>query len=512
MRTLTLVLGLVLGVALVSAPASAGQYEASWDSLDRRPTPQWWQEARFGVFVFWGPAAVPAYAPRGEYAEWYWYWVEGEGVGNPASREFHHRVYGPDFEYADFLPGFKGELFDPEEWAELIEASGAKYVVLNAKHHDGFTMWPSEEANASWGRRWNSLEAGPHRDVVGEVAAAVRKKGLRFGVYYSLYEWFNPLYVSDAALFVEKVYHPQIKDLVTHCRPEIIFADGEWDFGNDVWRSHELLAWLFNDSPVAREVVVNDRWFKGSRHQHGGYYTTEYGSGLEGDSHPWEENRAIGTSYGYNRAERAEDYSSARELVLMLADIVSRGGNLLLDVGPAADGRIPEVMEDRLLEMGRWLKTNGEAIYGTRGWKRSCQWSEGRVVEADRGEFRTGYDILRLTLAPRPGEAVKEVFFTARDAASRGVGVPGQGRPPVGRSGPRKGETLYAITPTLPVGELTLEDVATTAETEVSLLGHGEPVSWQQAGDDVVVQIPEIRADRLPSDLAFVFRLTDVGP
>jgi len=488
MKSVTLVLVLALGACHLAAPVQAGQYEASWDSLDQRPTPEWWQEARFGVFVFWGPAAVPSYSPRGQYAEWYWHWIETTGGPGPECREFHDRVYGEDFEYADFVPLFRGELFDPEEWAELLEASGAKYVVLNAKHHDGFTMWPSKEANASWGRRWNSMDVGPRRDVVGEVAEAVRKRGLRFGVYYSLYEWFNPLFVSDVDSFVETVYLPQLKDLVTRYQPEILFADGEWDFGNDVWRSHELLAWLFNDSPVTEQVVVNDRWFKGSRHRHGGYYTTEYGSGLEGAAHPWEENRAIGKSYGYNRAERAEDYSSARELVLMLVDIVSRGGNLLLDVGPAADGRIPEIMQDRLLQMGRWLETNGEAIYGTRSWKRSCQWSNGTIVEEERGEFRTGYDILRLTLTPREGEAVKEVFFT------------------------QKGDTLYAITPTLPVRELILKDVGASEESEVSLLGLQKPLAWRQADGDVAVQLPDLRESQLPSDLAFVFRLTHVRP
>ncbi len=488
MKSVIPVLALALGVCHLGAPVQAGPYEASWDSLDQRPTPQWWRDARFGIFVFWGPAAVPAYSPRGEYAEWYWHWIEKADARGRACREFHDRVYGEDFEYADFLPLFRGELFDPDEWADLLEASGARYVVLNAKHHDGFTMWPSEEANTSWGRRWNSLEAGPRRDVVGEVAEAVRSKGLRFGVYYSLYEWFNPLFVSDVDLFVEKVYHPQLQDLVTRYRPEIIFADGEWDFGNDVWRSDELLAWLFDESPVAGEVVVNDRWFKGSRHRHGGYYTTEYGSGLDSAAHPWEENRAIGRSYGYNRAERAEDYSSARELVLMLVDIVSRGGNLLLDVGPSADGRIPEIMEDRLLQMGRWLGTNGEAIYGTRSWKRSCQWSEGAIVEEARGEFKTGYDVLRLTLTPREGEAVKEVFFT------------------------RKGDTLYAITPTLPVRELVLKDVVASGESEVSLLGFEAPLAWRQAGGDVVVQLPELRESQLPTDLAFVFRFTHASP
>jgi alpha-L-fucosidase len=468
-------------------PAQPERYSTSWDSLDQRPTPQWWKDAKFGVFVFWGPASVPAFSPRGEYSEWYWYWVENAETRGPACRDFHNKVYGEDFEYADFLPLFKGELFDPEEWASLIERSGAKYVVLNSKHHDGYTMWPSQEANQSWGRKWNSLETGPRRDVLGEVAEAVRKIGLRFGVYYSLYEWFNPLYVSDVNLFVEKLYIPQFKDLVTRYEPEVIFADGEWEHGNEVWRSNELLAWLFNESPARESVVVNDRWFKGSRHKHGGYYTTEYGSGLEGATHPWEENRAIGKSYGFNRAEVAEDYSSSQELVLMLVDIVSRGGNLLLDVGPAADGSIPVIMQDRLLEMGRWLETNGDAIYGTTAWKRGCQWSKGTVVKEERGEFRTGYDILRLTLDPREGDAVKEIFFT------------------------RKEDTLFAITPRLPAHELVVRDLKLEENSEISLLGYAESLTWRQEGGDVVIEMPRVRESQLTSDLAFAFRLVTVS-
>lgn len=486
MKRLALFLLFLVVVSPDTLIAQTERYSPSWDSLDQRPTPQWWKDAKFGVFVFWGPASVPAFSPRGEYSEWYWYWIENAKTQRPACREFHHKVYGENFEYADFLPLFRGELFDPEEWAKLIERSGAKYVVLNSKHHDGYTMWPSKEANQSWGRKWNSLETGPGRDVLGEVAEAVRKTGLRFGVYYSLYEWFNPLYVSDPDLFVQEVYFPQFKDLVTRYEPEVIFADGEWDHGNEVWRSHELLVWLFNESSARESVVVNDRWFKGSRHKHGGYYTTEYGSGLEGATHPWEENRAIGKSYGYNRAELAEDYSSARELVLMLVDIVSRGGNLLLDVGPAADGSIPVIMQDRLLEMGRWLETNGDAIYGTTSWRRSCQWSSGTIVKEERGEFRTGYDIMRLTLSPREGDAVKEIFFTQKESK------------------------VYAITPRLPARELVVRDVTLEENSEISLLGYAESLTWRQEGANLVIEMPRVRESQLPSALAFVFRMAGV--
>ena len=141
---------------------------------------------------------------------------------------------------------------------------------------------------------------------------------------------------------------PQFKDLVTRYKPSIIFSDGEWDMPSAEWRSPELLAWLFNESPVKDEVVINDRWGKDTRHKHGGYWTTEYTPGMSGMDHPWEESRGMGFSYGYNRAERLEDYHTGRELVIMLVDLVSRGGNLLLDIGPDADGTIPVIMEERL--------------------------------------------------------------------------------------------------------------------------------------------------------------------
>ena len=174
----------------------------------------------------------------------------------------------------------------------------------------------------------------------------------------------------------------------------------------------ELLAWLFNDSPVAQKVVVNDRWGGESRHRHGGYYTTEYGAGLPGATHAWEENRGIGHSYGYNRNEDLDDYSSGRKLLLTLIDTVSRGGNLLLNVGPTADGRIPVVMQDRLAYLGQWLEHNGEAIYGTRVFRDGAQWTAGRKQEVDTStNYRAKYDVEALTLTPAPGDARKEILL-----------------------------------------------------------------------------------------------------
>ena len=191
--------------------------------------------------------------------------------------------------------------------------------------------------------------------------------------------------------------------------------------GNDLRRmaSPEMLAWLYNESPVKDEVVVNDRWGKDTRHKHGGYWTTEYTPGMSGMDHPWEESRGMGFSYGYNRAERLEDYHSSRELIVMLSDLVSRGGNLLLDIGPAADGTIPVVMEERLIQMGDWLKINGDAIYGTKPWKATRQWTNGEVPKTDyNAEYATAYDINSLVADPAPGKARIEAFFTTKGRRS----------------------------------------------------------------------------------------------
>ena len=430
--------------------------------------------------------SVPAFATKGEYAEWYWERVRKPGNPDPSSKDarirretraFHERVYGKDFDYAGFAPLFTAEMFDADKWADIFSKSGAKYVVLVSKHHDGFALWPSKEANASWGRPWNAVDVGPRRDLVGELVSAVRKHNLEMGFYYSLYEWFNPLWLSgDVNAFVERHLFPQFKDLVTRYSPSVIFSDGEWDLPSEQWRAPELLAWLYNDSPVAQRVVVNDRWGKESRHRHGGYYTTEYGAGLPGASHAWEENRGLGFSYGFNRNEDLADYSSGPRLLLTLIDTVSRGGNLLLNVGPTADGRIPVVMQDRLAYLGQWLKHNGDAIYGTRTFRDGTQWTAGKRQEVDTStNYRARYDVEALTLHPAPGDARKEILFT------------------------RKGDTLFAILPLYPAGKLTLRDLRFGKSARVSLLGstHAD-IAWRKASSDVVVTMPVIGDGELP--------------
>lgn len=356
------------------------KYESNWASVNSRPVPAWFTDAKFGIFIHWGLYSVPSWAPvdkemnvYSKYAEWYWKrLVDDTSRVGQAFRAYHTKTYGEKFRYADFAGSFKAELFDPASWAELFAASGARYVVLTSKHHEGFTLWPSRE---SW--NWNAVDVGPHRDLLGDLTAAVKNKGLRMGYYYSLYEWFNPLYKTDVNRYVDEHMIPQMKDLVNRYHPDLFWTDGEWEQPSSVWKSTEFLSWLYNESPVRNEVAVNDRWGKETRGKDGGFYTTEYD--LVNDknnkdtkiSHPWEECRGIGGSFGYNRNESLEEYNSSEQLVHVLIEKVAKGGNLLLDIGPAADGSIPVIMQQRLTDIGAWLKVNGEAIYNTQTWERA---------------------------------------------------------------------------------------------------------------------------------------------
>ena len=503
----------VLLVAVPSVPAQIGGleviekelYEPTWESLDKRKTPDWYRDAKFGIFIHWGLYSVPAWSPRGTYAEWYWHALDAESqkgetrtMRHKAVNEFHDRVYGEDFEYADFRPMFTCEMFEPDDWAAIFKRSGAKYVVLTSKHHDGYCLWPNKEASTSFGTAWNSVESGPRRDLVGDLSKAVRSAGLKMGLYYSIWDWFNPYwpeeqqtakdYGAGLKRYVHEVMHPQFLDLVADYQPSLIFSDGDWWMGDDQWETRPLLAWLFNHAPNKDEVVINDRWGQ-VRGQHGGYYTTEYGSGFDDPNVLWEENRGIGKSFGYNREETLDDYNSAKLLIFMLVDIVSRGGNFLLDVGPTADGRIPVVMEDRLAEIGRWLDTNGEAIFGTRRWVTDAQWSDGPRPAFTKQDHHSGNPVFEMTVSPKPGNAVKQLYFT------------------------RQATTLYALAPGWPDAQmLTVKDVDTSARTTVSLLGCPKKISWKQSGSGIEIDLANIGVNDLPCQYIYTFKITACRP
>ncbi len=454
----------------------AQPYRPDWASLDKRPIPGWFQQDKFGIFIHWGVYAVPSFSkviPDG-YSEWYWFNLREKGRSNAeAVNEFHNRVYGRDFSYHDFAPLFRAEMFNPTEWADILRRSGARYVVLTSKHHDGYALWPSKEANESWGRPWNAATTGPRRDVLGELTDAVRKAGLKMGFYYSLMEWYNPVHLKDPDAYVGKVMIPQFKDLVTRYKPSVIFADGEWIKSDTAWRSTELLAWLYNESPVKNEVVVNDRWGKTTRKSHPStYYTSEYGSGLDKNV-VWEESRGMGQSYGYNRMEKLKDYKTADELVMILVDIVSRGGNLLLDIGPSADGAIPVIMEDRLAGIGKWLEVNGDAIFGTKAWKHDRQWSAGRQPGIKSGEYQTEYDVNEW-IKPSNEHAHIEMFFTHKD------------------------NNLYAIVPRYSPA-VTIRDIILKPGATITIPGAARQPQWKQQGQQVVVDLSAFQPGDLPA-------------
>lgn len=473
-------------------------YEPTFESLDSRPIPSWFEDAKFGIFIHWGPYSVPAWSPKGSYAEWYQQWLNGKKTGGnvaPGAKEvwqYHTENYGQHYSYYNFGEQFKTSDFDPKQWAKLFEDAGAKYIVLTSKHHDGFTLWPSAEADKNWGFPWSSLTAGPKRDLIGALKSEVDKTSVKFGLYYSLYEWYNPLYLKkDKSEYVDNHMLPQMHDLINKYEPWLLWTDGSWDYPSSVWKSKEFLSWLFSESKVKDKIVINGRWgndIKKNGPYVGNFISTEY-DGVEALSRPWEECRGIGYSFGYNRNEDINDYNSAQTLILMLIDIVSHGGNLLLDIGPDGNGKIPPVMQERLMQIGEWLKINGEAIYGTRKWKNAVQWSAGKQTDGKtykkekKLSYLGGDFILKQTTNPDPGDAVKELFFTA------------------------KGNTLYAILPKWNIDGKVIIKGLHLSNQNVHLLETGEKLKFKNIGNNVEVVLPPFDPNKIKSQYAYVLKI-----
>lgn len=451
------------------------KYKPTWESLDKRPIPQWFPDAKFGIFIHWGVYSVPSWrkVTEGRYASYAeWYYARVMDSKKHGGAEFHRKHYGENFEYRDFGPMFKAELFDPDYWANLFARSGTKYVVLTSKHHDGYCLWPTK---SPFKKNWNSMDTGPKRDLVGDLTTAVRKKGLKMGLYYSVIEWEStPTKRTDTSYFIDKKYvekynipedkyvdmHliPQLKELVTKYQPAVIFSDGgEWDRTTDQWKIKPFLAWLYNEAPNRDEVVVNDRWGTDTPGKHGDYFSSEYeDTDAVGISHPWEESRGVGGSYGFNRDENIDDYSTSEGLVHELIDIVSRGGNLLLNVGPTADGRIPVIMQQRLVDIGEWLNVNGEAIYGTRPWNKKAHKKENKE---------------------------KGIYYTKKD------------------------KNLYVICTSWPEKAIVIDGFKPGKETVVTMLGLKKKIEWSIKEGKMVIQPPLITPAQLPCQYAYVLKI-----
>lgn len=451
------------------------RYEPTAESVQQHAVPQWFHDAKLGIFIHWGLFSVPGWAPttgnlpevvekegweawftKNPYAEWY---SNSLRIDGSPTRQRHHALYGPNATYDDFAPIFDEAVtkWDPNEWAALFQAVGARYVVLVTKHHDGFLLWPSQRSSP-FRQHYHT-----RRDLVGELTQAVRDRGMRMGLYYSGgLDWtFNDTVIRDfKSLFAAVPQDPAYveyanahwRELIDRYRPSIMWNDIGYPAAANV---PELFAYYYNQVP---EGVVNDRFMqRPPRGELGGegvvelpagnhfdFRTPEYSSYDRTQEYKWESTRGIGFSFGYNQNEGPEQHLPVDKLVRMFVDIVSKNGNLLLNVGPMADGTIPELQRERLRELGTWLRRNGAAIFDTRPWTRA----EGTTAE---------------------GIAVR---YT------------------------QTGDALYAILLDTPrTTEVTIHGLRVAPGTTVRLLGDEGQLAWRQVGDDLALSLPAVPQD-----------------
>lgn len=358
-----------------------------WSRFERE-IPQWYPNAKLGIMISWGAFSVPAYGePIGElgtvpdwkewmkhnpYAEWYFNTIRIEG--SPAQE--HHKKNYNGCDYDDLLDLWHGEKFDANIWAELVAYSGAQYVVPLSKHHDGITLWDAPGTGTR-----NTVHRGPKRDIMGEIATAVRKVGVRFAVYYSggldwsvrteipvidgSHEGNNENDVlprpSDAAYSMYAYKH--VIDLIDRYKPDLLWNDINWPDFSKQEGEYSLPALFDYYYKAVPHGVVNDRW---GADVHSDFKTSEYQHMADSESAKfWENCRGVGFSFGYNELETQEHSFTPTSAIRYFVDVVSRGGNLLLNIGPKANGEIPEIQVNALRGIGDWMKINSDAIYGT---------------------------------------------------------------------------------------------------------------------------------------------------
>ncbi len=351
-----------------------------------RVVPGWFRDAKLGIFIHWTPASVPAFAPlvddpftlaeqhgwayamaHSPYCEWYQNSLSI--AGSPVALH-HQRTYG-DRPYAAFIDDFTAghHAWRPTDWASTFASTGARYVVLVTKHHDGYTLWPSEQPNPTYATRWSA-----QRDLVGELGRAVRAEHMRWGVYYSGgLDWtFGGLPIDSFDAMLAAIPDSQEyaeyceshwRELIDREHPDILWSDIHHARAGD---PHRLFAYYYDRIPGG---VVNDRFdVRGVRkgRTHADFVTPEYRLDNLPTDRMWEICRGIGRSFGYNALETEADYLSVDDLIWMFIDIVARGGNLLLNVGPKADGTIPAEQLTRLEALGRFTSAHDNAIFGSR--------------------------------------------------------------------------------------------------------------------------------------------------
>lgn len=478
----------------VEQQANEGPFLPQWESLQNYHVPAWYEDAKFGIFIHWGLYSVPAFAN-----EWY-----SRNMYQPGSSEFKHHVatYGPQSKvgYKDFIPLFKAEHFDAQTWARLFREAGAKYVVPVAEHHDGFPIYDSQLTD------WCASKMGPKRDLLGELATAVRVEGLHFGAssHRAEHDWFfdggrqfdsdvsDPHYAAFYGPahfrlvkpgYEDRVYEdwtyvsPEFLDdwlartaeIVQKYHPDLIYFD--WWINQPLFRNHvaEFAAFYYNQATKrGTGAVINYKYDALEEHS----ATLDVERGQLTDIRPlhWQTDTSISNaSWGYIEGDT---FKSPQFIVHLLADVVSKNGNLLLNVGPRPDGTIPDPVQQVLREVGAWLKINGEAIYGTRPW---THYGEGPTAVAG-GAFHD------TDTKPYTSEDFR---FTT------------------------KGDTLYAIELAAPgEGRVTIHSLGSNALKgqkiqSVKLLGSDATLKWQQDPDGLHIQL----SPAAPGKYAHVFRI-----
>ena len=472
---------LVVGMALLMSRQMQAQerYQATWESLKKYNTPDWFRDAKFGIFIHWGVYSVPAFG-----SEWYPRQMYQQG-----SNEFKHHVatYGPQskFGYKDFIPIFKAEKFNPEQWVALFKKAGAKYVVPVAEHHDGFAMYKTALS------KWNAFEMGPKRDVIGELAAEIKKQGLVFGLSsHRIEHWF---FMNGGRKFESDILDQKNNDFYGPAREESETPTPE--YMND---------WLLRNTELINNYQPQLFWFDWWIEQPAmdpyrkSFAASYYNKGLEWNkgvvinykniSYPdgtavldmergklagirqlaWQTDDAIGNeSWGF---AASNTFKSAQYVITNLIDIVSKNGNLLLNIGPRADGTITDEETQTLLGTGKWLDVNGEAIYGTRPWK---IFGEG-PTESASGSF-----------------ADQKKPFTAQDIRFT-----------------TKGDALYAIALGLPAANTSIKLLGTKSGNGtvagIGLVGNSDKVSWLQTADALIIR----PSKNYPSENAVVYKIS----
>ena len=476
-------------LAEVSKGDADGPFRPDWAALQAYQTPKWYADAKFGIFVHWGLYSIPAFG-----GEWY---SRNMYIKDSAAYEHHIKTYGPhtEFGYKDFIPQFKAEAFDASVWAKLFSDAGARYVVPVAEHHDGFSMYDSHLSD------YTAVKMGPKRDLLGEISKAVKAQGLHFALssHRAEHDWFFdegrkfPSDVSDPAhaglygpaqsriigaggdvdLFGDYTYVSQDwlddwlarqAELIERYDPELVYFD--WWIGQPSFRNTlpKFLAWYYNKA--AREggsAIVNYKL--GEFADGAGVLDIERGQAPGIRKDVWQTCTSISDkSWGYIENDT---YKSPEQLIHLMADVVSKNGNLLLNVGPHADGRIPDGAKDTLLKMGEWLKINGEAIYGSRPW---VTFGEG-PTETASGTFAESKS--------QPYTS-QDFRFTVKD------------------------NVLYAIEMTRPAGEVTITSIRSDYPVKsVRLLGTDAAIAFRQTTEGLSLTLPA----NAPEQLAYVYRI-----